>query len=31
MTELAITLAALLLLWLVFRLRKPIATAAATA
>ena len=31
MTELAITLAALLPLWLVFRLRKAIATAVATA
>ena len=31
MTELAITLAALLPLWLVFHLRKPIATAVATA
>lgn len=29
LTELAITLAALLPLWLVFRLRKPIAAAAA--
>ena len=31
LTELAITLAALLPLWLIFRLRKPIAAAAATA
>lgn len=31
MTELAITLAALLPLWLVYRLRKPTATAVATA